>query len=124
MGSCLLVVDNDLGFAFWLARVLDGAGYQAFPARDVYAAFVLLREIAGLDSDMRMIIIGNTQSDAGSLVAHCRKRSPDLQVVWLRDGADSTSNGKEATAWARPAGPGVDECKDLLVAIGRLLAAT
>jgi hypothetical protein len=122
MRPCLLVVDSDLGFAFWLGKVLDSAGYQTFPARDVSAAFVLLREIAGLESNLRMIIANDTQPDTERLIAHCRRQSSIVHVVWLRD-RDPAATGPPSTAWAKPAGEAMDECKELLVAIGQLLAS-
>jgi hypothetical protein len=119
---CLLVVESDLGFAFWLAKVLDGAGCQTFPARDVPAAFVLLRDVAGLESNVRIIIVGDGQMDADRLIAHCRQRSPDLNVVVLSPGAAAAPQNGDLAPWSTPGQP-TDDCRELLVAIGRLLAS-
>ena len=36
MDTSILLIDSDLGLLFWLGRILDHAGYQAFPARSVH----------------------------------------------------------------------------------------
>jgi DNA-binding NtrC family response regulator len=41
----VLIVDDDLGFAFWLGQTLDRAGYETWPARSVTAAKSLLAEV-------------------------------------------------------------------------------
>ncbi len=41
----VLIVDDDLGFAFWLGQVLDRAGYETWPARSVTAAKSLMTEV-------------------------------------------------------------------------------
>lgn len=118
------MVDNDLRFAFWLAKILDAAGYQALPAHDVHAAFVLLRDVSDLEATIRIIVIGRALEAADLLVRHCRERSPRLSVVWLRDSGDPVPNVAQDITWIKPADPHSAECTDLLIAIGRLLAAT
>lgn len=123
MSLCLLVVDRDLGFAFWLAKVLDNAGYEAFPARGVHEAFTLLRVVPSLETNLRMIIINSDQPSGGHLVSNCRNGQPDLQVVWLRDHADDAEDMEAPDIQRRkPADATTPECKELLVTIGRLLA--
>ena len=43
----ILILDEDLRFAFWLSRLLDSAGYRAWPARSGADAAVLLGELGG-----------------------------------------------------------------------------
>jgi DNA-binding response OmpR family regulator len=43
----ILIVDEDLRFAFWLGRLLIGAGYRAWPARTGPDAITLLNEMGG-----------------------------------------------------------------------------
>jgi len=40
----VLIVDNDLGFVFWLGQALDAAGYDTLPAKGVSEAVALLAE--------------------------------------------------------------------------------
>ena len=124
MSLCLLVVDSDLGFAFWLAQVLDDAGYEAFPARETQAALVLLHEMPPLQSNLRMIIIRSDQPGARHLIAQCRRSQPGLRVIWLRDPADGLAEEPEThdIQLFKPADAAAPECKALLVTIERLLA--
>ena len=41
----ILIVDNDLGFVFWLCQALDAAGYETLPAKGVPEAVALLDEL-------------------------------------------------------------------------------
>jgi DNA-binding response OmpR family regulator len=41
----VLIVDNDLGFVFWLGQALDAAGYDTLPAKGVAEAVALLAEL-------------------------------------------------------------------------------
>jgi hypothetical protein len=41
----VLIVDDDLNFVFWLGNALDGAGFEAFPAKSVPDAIELLSQI-------------------------------------------------------------------------------
>jgi DNA-binding response OmpR family regulator len=45
MDRTILLIERDLGYAFWLGRNLDHAGFQTFPARTVADAASLLREL-------------------------------------------------------------------------------
>jgi DNA-binding response OmpR family regulator len=45
MDRAILLIERDLGHAFWLGRTLDHAGFQTFPARTVADAATLLREL-------------------------------------------------------------------------------
>ncbi len=42
--TTVLIVDGDLGFAFWLGRALDGAGFTALAAKDVPDALTLITQ--------------------------------------------------------------------------------
>lgn len=126
MSLCLLVVDSDLGFAFWLAKILDNAGYEAFPAREIHEAFVLLREMPSLESNLRMIIVNSDQPSAEKLVSYCRRHGqPDLVVIWLLDNGDVPveETATRDVQRRKPADATTPECKELLVTIGRLLAS-
>ncbi len=121
MGPCFLIVDDDVGFAFWLAHVLDSAGCQAFPAREVESAFILLRDVPALEGDLRAIIISAGQNGADHLISHCREQCPDLAVVWLYDAADKTHDNLQ-DAWQKPSDRSPQEYTQFLVGVGRLLA--
>jgi len=41
----ILIVDNDLGFVFWLCQALEAAGYETLPAKGIPEAAALLTEL-------------------------------------------------------------------------------
>src|SRR5262245_19265965 len=47
MSSCvaILILDDDLGFAMWLGRILNDAGMQSFPASRSNEALVFLHTV-------------------------------------------------------------------------------
>ena len=40
----VLIIDDDLGFVFWLGQALDAAGFEAIPAKNVPDAVNLITE--------------------------------------------------------------------------------
>ncbi|HKE24889.1 MAG TPA: hypothetical protein VKB88_21150 [Bryobacteraceae bacterium] len=43
--KAVLIIDGDLGFVFWLGKLLADAGYQALPAKGFSEANALLDEM-------------------------------------------------------------------------------
>jgi hypothetical protein len=78
----VLVVDNDLGFAFWLGHALDEAGHYALPAFSAAGASRLLTEL-GLLPDL--IIINAALPSASSFVTDLRLSNPGLKVIAILD---------------------------------------
>jgi len=66
----VLIVDEDLRFAFWLGRLLDGAGYCAWPARNGADAAELLKEIGGR---LNLLVIDPDSQGAAALVDDLRR---------------------------------------------------
>ena len=77
----VLIVDADLGFAFWLGHGLDEAGYHAFPARSVADAVALPNE---LKTAVELLIVDPGIPGAASLVENFRQFNPAMRVVGLR----------------------------------------
>ena len=50
----VLIVDEDLGFVFWLGHLLNNAGYQVWPARNGEDAAALMDEL-GAELDLLII---------------------------------------------------------------------
>lgn len=61
----VLIVDEDLGFVFWLGHLLNDAGYQVWPARNGEDAAALMEEL-GAELDL-LIINPNLRGAAGFL---------------------------------------------------------
>lgn len=80
MDTSILLIDSDLGLLFWLGRVLDHAGYQAFPARSVPDAVALLRE---LHLTVGVLILNCSLPEAEDLVPTLRRSYRFLKVICL-----------------------------------------
>ena len=105
-----LLFDDDLGFLFWLADVLCGAGYQAYPAERLTDAVSLLGEIQG---GVHLAMVNLRLPEAVSLVKLLAgfARSPEIMVLepgvpdaalpevsaWL--GMPDTQSGASLAAW-------------------------
>ena len=74
----MLLVDSDLGFAFWLGQALDRAGYQAVPARTPLAATELIKEHRVY---IDILVIDPYPPDAVSFISRLRQGRPSLKIV-------------------------------------------
>src|SRR5579871_3913866 len=83
----VLIVDADLGFVFWLGRVLAEAGYDPLPAKSIHDAAQLLGYRSGPPPDLLVMSTHATRSR--SFVAHLRTMNPELRVISLAAHADS-----------------------------------
>jgi DNA-binding response OmpR family regulator len=80
MDGSILLVDRDLGLLFWLGRILDQAGYQAFPAKSVRDALALLRE---LHLTVGVLILNCSLPEAEDLITGLRNSQRYLKVICL-----------------------------------------
>ena len=85
MAETVIIVENDLGFAFWLGHTLDGAGYNALPAVSVAAANSLVAEL-GIAVDL--VVINACVADAASFISNLRAARPACRVIALVDNPD------------------------------------
>lgn len=76
----VLIVERDLGFAFWLGRALDRIGFGSFPAKDVPSAVSLMRE---LNLVIDLLIIDPELPDAKSLIQKIRKEESTAKVIFV-----------------------------------------
>lgn len=74
----VLIVDDDLGFAFWLGQALDRAGYETWPARSVTAARSLLAEVR-LAVDL--LVITASLPRALALATYLGRARADFKVI-------------------------------------------
>ena len=81
----VLIVDSDLGFAFWLGHALDQAGFYALPAVSASGASKLLTEL-GMSADV--VVINAAVPDAASFIADMRLGQPALKVITVVDDPD------------------------------------
>ena len=78
----VLIVDDDLGFAFWLGHALDRAGYETWPAKSVVAAESLLAQVK-LAVDL--LVIRASLPWAPVLAAHLHHTRAGLKVIAVCD---------------------------------------
>jgi DNA-binding response OmpR family regulator len=76
----VLIVDEDLGFVFWLGRLLNETGYQAWPARSGAEASALLSEI-GIELDL--LVINPNSTDAAAFIEDQRHRA-DFKTIAIQ----------------------------------------
>jgi len=117
----VLIVDSDLGFAFWLGQALDYAGYLALPAKNVADALALL---SGVDLDLRLLILGSPQNGAESLVNFCRDKHRDLRIMRLREERNHPAPQVSCVEgeWRKPVERNAGDRMELMYAIYCLLA--
>ena len=80
MNEVILLVDADLGFLFWLGRLLDSAGYQSYPARSVADALTLINQ---LQLTIALLILNCSLPAAELLIANQRESHRQLKVISL-----------------------------------------
>jgi DNA-binding NtrC family response regulator len=91
----VLLVDDNLGFAFWLGRALDRAGYETWPARSVPAAESLLSEVRLV---VDLLVINASLPRARLFAAHLGRSRADFKVIAICEGSDDVQTFFEASA--------------------------
>jgi DNA-binding response OmpR family regulator len=76
----VLIVERDLGFAFWLGRALDRIGFGSFPAKDVSSAESLTRE---LNLAIDLLIIDPELPGATALIQKIKKLESTAKVIFV-----------------------------------------
>ena len=95
----VLIVDDNLGFLYWLGETLAGAHYQPWPATSALeaAAFMRSRRLTQLD----LLIVNPSLRGALQLIARLRRNQPGLKVLAVDPLNDRQVRG--VNAWrARP----------------------
>jgi hypothetical protein len=95
----VLIVDDDLGFAFWLGQTLDRAGFETWPARSVTAAKALLAEVK-LAVDL--LVIPASLPRALSFASQLGRAKSDFKIIAvypeLSDAGDTVGQFPKANA--------------------------
>jgi CheY-like chemotaxis protein len=74
----ILLVDSDLGFAFWLGQALNRAGYEAVPATTPDAGAELIQEHR---ISVDILVIDPASPDALPFVSRLRQSRRGLKVI-------------------------------------------
>ncbi|MEO8592847.1 MAG: hypothetical protein ABI759_05970 [Candidatus Solibacter sp.] len=78
----VLIVTDDLGFAYWLGQTLDQARYEAWPARSVAAAELLLAE---LQLAVDLLVVAASMPGASTLMTYLGAFKNDFKVIAVCD---------------------------------------
>jgi DNA-binding response OmpR family regulator len=76
--ATVLILDDDLGFVFWVAQVLAGAGFEAIPAQSVGEAKRLLGQ---LKMKLDLVILSPAIEGGFDYVRELRAQNANLGVV-------------------------------------------
>jgi hypothetical protein len=117
----VLVIDNDLGFAFWLTKALDCAGYEAFPAKSVQDASILLTEIP---MKLGLLVLTGTPADAEPFIARVRRQHKDLRIICLLEDEEAdTPPFRVDSHFPKPTGRTAQDLTEMLAVMDRMLAS-
>lgn len=75
----ILIVDNNLGFVYWLGEALAAANCQPWPASSAAEASALVRNRRLTQLDL--LILNPALRGATQLIARLRRTRPDLKVL-------------------------------------------
>jgi len=91
----ILIVDDDLGFVFWLCHVLDAAGYETVPATSMPEALAALAE---LDLWVDLLIIRRALPGADAFAAELRSSQQGrLKAIAVID--ENEAQNQSIAAW-------------------------
>jgi response regulator RpfG family c-di-GMP phosphodiesterase len=87
--ATVLIINNDIGFTFWLGQTLNEAGYATLPARGVSDAVELLSEHK-VQPDL--LIINPASPGVLDLIADLRRSQVRLKVIASIEGEEQAFN--------------------------------
>jgi hypothetical protein len=76
----VLIVDDDLGFVFWLGHALDTLSYSALPAKSVPDAAMLVMQ---LDLRVDLLIINPTLTGAADFISALHRSQKDARAIGI-----------------------------------------
>ena len=79
----LLIVDNDIGFLWWLGEIFTEANYHAVPALNCSQALAAVKKF---HLNIDLLIVNPGLSGIVRLVASLENADPDLRIVLIREG--------------------------------------
>lgn len=82
----VLIVDDDLGFVWWLGETFTEIGYRAIPALNPSQASEFLTK---LREEINLLVVNGSIAGVGRLVKSLAGSQPDLKVILIQDGRTS-----------------------------------
>src|SRR5689334_14341405 len=93
----VLIVDDDLGFVFWVGQALDRVGYNALPAKGIAEAKALTESFR---VRVDLLMIGAALPDAAALSAELLNSHTGMKVLGLIEtGEQPPESFPGAIAW-------------------------
>ena len=118
----ILIVDDDLGFVFWLGQTLDAAGYSAFPAKSAPDAALLISQ---LNLNIDVAVIDTALSGAIDFIGWLRRAQPDVRAIGIDErGLLSAQIPQLDLIRRRPGTTGADDKAEWVRSVERLLGKT
>jgi len=102
----VLIVDDDLGFVFWLGRALDESGCAAFPARSIPDAGALLRE---LKVSLDLLIVNPTLPGTAGFIEGLRRSGAQFKVIAVTEDVEQPWDSPLGAIATRPKPRGRDD---------------
>lgn len=97
----VLLVDNDLGFVFWLGQTLDALGHSALPAKTVPDAALLVLQ---LDLKVDLLVINLSLVGATEFIAAMHRANAQVRVIGIvEDPMSAASIPGVSTTRSKPA---------------------
>jgi len=101
-GQTVLIVDEDLGFVWWLGQVLAEAGHQAVPALDSRQAVSHIRQF---NVTVDVVIVHPATPGAANLLRTLGRANKQLRIIAIRNPDDSAAvTGSAHAILDRPTG--------------------
>jgi len=82
----VLIVDQDLGFVWWLGEILQSAGCTVVPALNCQQAIILMKE---LNLNLNLIFVDPTLTGVPSMIETLRAGQDRIKIVDVGSLADS-----------------------------------
>jgi DNA-binding response OmpR family regulator len=95
--STILIIDSDLGSAFWLGQLLDAAGCESLPAKSLTDAKSLL---AGMKISVDLLIVRFPMPGAAAFAESLRWSQGHLKTIGLlEDNEEISERDPRMDAW-------------------------
>jgi hypothetical protein len=75
-----LIIDDDLGFVFWLGHALDSLAYSALPAKSIPDAALLVMQ---LDLTVQVVVVNPALPGSADFIAALRRSQRGVRVVGI-----------------------------------------
>jgi hypothetical protein len=79
----LLIVDNDVGFLWWLGEIFTEAGYRAVPALNCSQALAAVKKF---QLQIDLLVVNPALTGVARLATSLERLNRDIKIVVIREG--------------------------------------